>query len=426
MPDTPKNKLNTFIEYIFYIFIFLLPLQTRYILTEGELNNGLWEYGTYSVYAIDLLLLFIFILSFFYKSKIKLIVSHWSLVIGFWLLSFISVYWAVNQELGFYYWLRITGILIFLFIIAKLNLSFKKISWSLVLAGLLQSLLAIAQFFSQKVIASKWLGIAAQTPSTLGVQVIEGPAERWLRAYGSLPHPNILGGFLVICLLLCLYLILKNKTRSQQIILFICLSFISIGLFFTFSRAAAIGLIISLLFLFLFIYLFQKKYLKQFFKLLIVPLLILITLTSIYPSLVFNRFNQVNRLEKKSFVERAVQHQQSLELISKNWPTGVGPGNYTQAVHDEINNKLKSFEYQPVHNIYLLILTEYGAFGLIIILLLIINSFKNIKPKNFDSLFLGTILIAIMSIGFFDHYFFTLNFGLLLFWLPLGLLKRSV
>src|SRR3990167_8743999 len=44
-------------EYLLYILIFLLPLQTRWLAKSGELNGGYWEYGTISLYGTDILIL---------------------------------------------------------------------------------------------------------------------------------------------------------------------------------------------------------------------------------------------------------------------------------------------------------------------------------------------------------------------------------
>ena len=54
--------LNKIIEWGVYLFIFLLPWQTRLILKEGDLN-GYWEYGTASVYGTEILLYFLFLLA---------------------------------------------------------------------------------------------------------------------------------------------------------------------------------------------------------------------------------------------------------------------------------------------------------------------------------------------------------------------------
>ena len=50
------------IEYGFYLFLFLLPWQTRLIWREARLNGFTWEYGRLSLYATQLLLLALLLL----------------------------------------------------------------------------------------------------------------------------------------------------------------------------------------------------------------------------------------------------------------------------------------------------------------------------------------------------------------------------
>jgi len=57
-----KITLDKILEYSVYLVVFLLPLQTRWMAKLGELNGGYWEYGTYSLYFIDILILLIFFL----------------------------------------------------------------------------------------------------------------------------------------------------------------------------------------------------------------------------------------------------------------------------------------------------------------------------------------------------------------------------
>ena len=51
-----KKQWEKIINFFLCLVIFFLPWQTRLILREGELNNGFWEYGTYSLYFLDFLI----------------------------------------------------------------------------------------------------------------------------------------------------------------------------------------------------------------------------------------------------------------------------------------------------------------------------------------------------------------------------------
>jgi len=429
-----KNPwFNKIVEYAFYVYLFLLPWQTRYIINYGFLNGPI-EYGTYALYATDILLIIVFLLSWFYKNINPVETCHGKSLRGynaiillsiFAFISFFSVYWADNHELAFYAWMRIVGAIIFIFLLIKLNLSLTKISLSLIAAGFIQALLGIWQFFVQNIPAYSWLGMSSHNPTTLGDQVVETITGRFLRAYGSLPHPNILGGFLMACLLLIIFLALKNPTKIIKIFLAICLPIITAGLFFSFSRSAWIGFFIGWLFILFFIHWQHKILLNKFLKISCFLALTFTVLTLIYPNLIIGRVFLIDRLEKKSISERAEFQQQSLNIIIKNWPIGVGIGNYTREIYNKYDDNLSSYNYQPVHNIYLLLFAEIGIFGLSIFLLFIINSFKNINLTNLSSIAAGILLISFLIIGFFDHYLITQNFGLMLFFLPLGLLHKN-
>lgn len=423
-----KNKMNYFIEYIFYALFFLLPWQTHYVLKENFINGGHWEYGSYLFYAIDAILIILFALSFFYqKNKIEnnKSIPYIALLSLYALISFLSLYWALNQELAWYAWLRLLGIFIFLFLLAKINLNFKYLSWALVSAGFIQAVLGIVQFFTQQVVANKWFGIAYHDPSILGDQVIENSTGRWLRAYGAFPHPNILAGFLVVCLILAIYLYLQETKKTKELLIILIAFVILCGLFFTFSRTAFAGLFIGLLLIFLCIHYFQNKFQHKFLQIILILFCIFTVLVGVNSTIITGRFSLNNRLEQKSISQRVDYIDNSLSIIKQYWPTGVGIGNYTQAVRDLVNSSLENYDYQPVHNIYLLVFAETGVFSLAVIILLIILTFQKIQFYKLESIVLISIVLLFLVIGCFDHYLFTLNAGLLLFWLPIGLLNKE-
>jgi len=101
------------------------------------------------------------------------------------------------------------------------------------------------------------------------------------------------------------------------------------------------------------------------------------------------------------------------------------------AVRNEINPDLASFDYQPVHNLFLLVWAEIGILGSLLFLslpvyLIILNYFierdKNITSSYFSWPLILTILVM-MSV---DHWYWSLHFGILVFWLVLGLMARGI
>lgn len=447
------SKFKKVIEYLFYLFIFLLPWQTRLIYKQGSLNGGYWEYGSFSLYGTEILLgiILILVISLFLlqikRIKIRKRIDWLDGIILVWLVySAVSLFWSIDKAVSGNYLILFIEALAVFYLARGLNLSFNKISISFVSAGVVQSVLAIYQFLTQSVFANKWLGISDQLVGQAGVSVVEG-AGRWLRAYGSLSHPNMLGGFLAICLLFLIGLLfnyfknfynlpwkVSGKFIGQAVLLFGSLVLISYGLLLTFSRSAWLGAIVALIVIWL-ILLWQKKVrlLKFFLKINIVIILVIVFFVANYNSLLSERLSGDSRLQIQSIEERQAGYQESLQIINNKFWFGSGLGNYTTALY-ELDDSRPAWAYQPVHNVDLLVMAELGIIGWLIMTILIVYILYLIYKKlrlggNWES-FAWLILIpaffALLVIGIFDHYLWSLYFGLIFSFLIIGLLIRQV
>ena len=450
-------KIKTLIESGFYFFIILLPWQTRLIWQDASLNGYVWEYGRFSLYGTELLLWLILFCYGFWLIKTRHLVRlnfnqfiqqlkkpaaliYW-LIVLFFIIAGWSVVWSLDRELAYYSWFRLLAAGAMLSLILTFKFSFKKIAASWVAGAAIQGVFASWQFFSQYVFANKWLGLAEHLPTVPGAIILQTDSERWLRAYGSLPHPNILAGFLVIAVLFLLYLAFIAEKASQRVFVLVGLVAIIPALFFSFSRSAWLALIFSLVVLGFWLWR-HKNYFWQssFFKILFLILIMVGVLGgSLYQPLL-TRITGEQDLEAASIELRLAFTKQALELIKADWLWGQGIGNYTLAVWQKIDASWPGYYYQPVHNIYLLISAELGifgalAFGLILILLIWFlittkaegaNRQSRLNEAGDSRLSLEKIIIflclsSILIIGLFDHYFWTLYFGVMIFWLIVGL-----
>lgn len=425
-------SLNKIINYLFYLFVFVLPLQTRWIIKSGYINGGYWEYGTISLYASDIvLLILLMIFSFDYFRSLEIRLENkifkdkiWWFIAGFDLIIFISIFVASDKVLAFYIYLRmIAGIGIFL-LLQKIKINKIKLIFYFLFGLFVQAILGIWQFLNQHLFSTKWLGIAEHYAGSLGgVSVVETlNNERWLRAYGGLDHPNILGGLMCIGILLAIYLfVLKNLNQSYKIILLVFLEVFTSALFFTFSRSAWLGLILGIISLLLFIiYSKDKTRLLKILKMVLASGIMFFILMIFYNNLLDSRFANEMRLEKLSNVERINSISQSILIIKEDKFMGKGIGNYTLGIKKYINNKMEINKYQPVHNVYLLILAEIGIFG-ILYYGLIINEITRKKYKT--ALF--SLLISMLIMQIFDHWWWSLHVGVLLSWFLLGLVYKA-
>ena len=502
--------INKTIEYGLYLLVFALPIQTRWIIKAGEL-----EYGTYSLYGTDILLILL-VLLFVVKTVYSWIAGHppvpngtfgrgarddnnplnpplqggqievfrndkmlWWFIGGLLFISAISVLFAINKPLAIYKlgWLILGAGLFWLIVKASYNRL--KLIYAILGGIFLQAVLGIWQFLSQSSFANKWLGLSLHNAADLGTSVVQaigadGVGERWLRAYGGLDHPNILGGVLTIGIILVINQILfcekcfritnyelriTNKMQNAKfncIILytlyFILLTF-TVALFFSFSRTAWLGLAIGLAIMMLLAVVRRNlKLQKGLAEIILVMGIALFILFSQYQNLVTARLTGEGRLENKSTSERLVSYQESWQMIKNNWLTGVGLGNYTLTLNWQTPNQ-NSVYYQSAYNVFLLVWAEVGIVGLLFFIgvLFVIasdNLFRHsgrragiqfgrenrvsglrvkpamtgcfMAPRN-DSV----ILIALIVIMSLDHWLFSLHFGVLFFWLVLGLIMSG-
>jgi hypothetical protein len=293
----------------------------------------------------------------------------------------------------------------------------RKAMFVIVLSGFIQSLLAIYQFISQTVFASKWLGMAGQTPEIPGVPVVMNNGERLLRVFGSLPQPNILAGFLTIAIIITVILLATGKSRREAAFLYAALTVNTVALYFTASRSALVTLLISLILLLLYKLKTRHKLpTESAVRNATILILILFAILNLsWPGYLSGRLNTADRLNQTSTSERLAGYHDALPVLKSYWLTGTGPGNYALALFRQSEHH-PNYYYQPLHNAIVLPFLEFGIWNLGFWILTIFI-FKKIKSRLFESpttAGLSVVMVSILIISLFDHYFYTQYFGLIL------------
>ncbi len=377
--------INLFRKIYLWLWValaFFLPFQTRYIV-----HLGIRESETMALYGIDLIIALILICSVFLYKK------NWCLAVGWVILLWLFV--ANGMNIHFYWWLRIAETLTLVFLAYEERATLKvSIISGFIVGMMLSSLFGMVQVATQKLPANKWLGMAEQLPWQPGAVVLETTAGRLLRGYGTLPHPNIFGGLAAVALLVFLNSkeILPRFFRSRYstiAIVFILLG----GLWSSFSRSAWLALVGGVAVL-----LYQKKISKQ---LVWGMAIVAIALNGLWYQFSFDRLLVNNRLEQQSLNERAAVFKIAQTIIRNSPWLGVGVGNFTGAAAEILKNNDPRY-IAPVHNMYLLILSEVGLVGLFVFLMVAIWLFRCMSPWAYP------IMVAILIIGFFDHYWWTI------------------
>jgi len=422
-----KDKINKIVKWLVLAYIFLIPWQAVYIFNERLINGAKSQFLTGQIYASELFLAAIILLwlaNNFDLKKISGALKNFRLqrtqnlfIIFLWLFiaySGLSILWSADKSAGYYLWLHLLETAALLLLVLNSNLSRIKIFWAIMLSAVLQGLLAAWQFLSQDIGANKWLGISAHSAGQLGDIVIETADGRWLRAYGSFGHPNILAGFLALGLIsgLLLWLEAKNSQKQLLIILVSCL-IISAGIFFAFSRSAWLALALILPFLaYSGLKCFADREKRRFATLISGIISVFLMLAYLFWPLISTRADLSNRLEAISTGDRFSQITQAWAIIAQNQLWGVGINNYTVELA-QIYPYMAAYGLQPAHNAGLLILAELGLIGLALLIILLILALKSTIYESNNLIYLAP-LGAMLAISIFDHYFWTQYSGLMI------------
>lgn len=398
-----RLQLN-FPKFFFYVLLISLPLGTRFLVYQFTI--GFHEYESIFIYLSDVLM--ILFLTTFLPTTIP-----WSSLRPVAILLFlaaISIFSAFSIGLAIYNFIRLALLVLFTLSTAKiLKTGIVKLeNVFAILAGLavFQSILGILQFIKQSSFGLGILGEPFLDTETGGIAKIVVGGAKILRAYGTFPHPNVLAAFLILGLCALLYFWIRKPSIIHGLGMFTVL----LGLLFAFSRTAwviaAIVLVGTIIY-------------YRNWKLAVLIAAILAVFLSAFNPYIFPRA-QISASEP-SVSYRLEYNKLALDLIKQN-PLGVGIGNQVlYSVKNEIYQKFgmdQVWQWQPVHNIYLLIASEVGILGLLAFLIFL----SRIIIHNSLFIIPTLMLLALLLFGLVDHFLWTLQPGRLMLWLIIGIL----
>jgi O-antigen ligase len=423
--------LRLLTEGLLLLFIFLLPWQTKLIIFAANNNfNEISLYGSHLVLSLALISFFVYQIR--KKREEERVPKIWYFLGIIEVCFFISFFFASDKILATYHFaLLILGLALFYILREGLSPAFyadnifnrRRAIYAFLISTFFHASLGIYQFFTQSTFANKYLGLAKHDPQVLGSAVIETVSGRWLRAYGGLDHPNILGGVLVFSLLLSVFILASKKIINSRIQIYgLLLLFVNyfvslLALFFTFSRASWLAFFVGLVVLAITFFRKEDKWIKgRFLTLLLFSLVFFALVFFPYKDLALTRIKAETRLEVISTTERKEQLMEVKNIIQKNPIFGVGTGNYvTHLETEEIGN---NSYVQPVHNSLLLFLAETGLVSFLALMFFFFFLVRDGRRENF-SLALAVSLLVLML---FEHWFFSLPFGIIFFFFILGII----
>ncbi len=427
--NTADSSLSKLEKLTFYVFLFSIPFQTRLILHKWTLPFNEWTAAF--LYGTDILLVPVFIFwlarSIKNKSRLKLDLTG-RLLIVFFTVSALSILNSKIIGLSFYHLLKLWEFLLLYFYIktsfGRLY-NFNTAALVVLSSGIFQSVIAIGQYLKQANLGLKIFGESPLSVDITNVAVIITDGQKYLRAYGTTPHPNVLAAWLLAGLFAFYCLVSRqNRPAHSKVQPWFWLGYtvLLFAFFLTFSRV-----IISLWGLaFIIGWLARPNFAKQNLgglarrkeKITKQIAAITMTVTMLFTVTFWPQVQSRLQLSlQDEAVSQRLQYNQIATQTIKNGPLlGIGIGQFVADLMAKYKHYPALF-YQPAHNIYLLIASETGLIGLGLFSAFLFSIFWRIRRDPFWLTAYSLLLIA----GLFDHFLWTLQPGSLIFWLVMAL-----
>lgn len=424
------QKLHRF---FLYAFVFFLPWQTVLIFREIFYGDEKWQYGTIGIYFSDIFLLLWICLSIYiyHKEIYAWIAQNITIVIAlllfeFWIIA--SILWSDDRINAAYHAIIVTCVIDMIALLHIIPFSIRKITLIFIISTCGQALLGIYQFLTQSSFFSTVLGTSSHIVTWGGTATITTAGERWLRAYGGMTHPNILGGLLLTAALLTftLYVTVNRHTHKNNFF-FLCTFIVTIsGIFTTFSRTAWVVAILSFFFLAIWHFTTVQNMTKKIITPAITIFFTIVLWTFFFSNIAFPRAIHDTFIEHNSIDDRVLYVIQAKKIIQSNFLTGTGIGNYTNTTHTFFDPAAPIWFFQPVHNIFVLIFAEIGFVGITLFFMLwIIFGMQFLKKRIPTTPLQRTyfvIFCCIIVIGMIDHWPWSSHFGIVFWGLITGIM----
>ena len=402
--------MKKIIQILWKLFLFSFPFSLHWVWYEaasyrfGSFNP--WVTGFLFLPEVFLFFIFIFYWFFYKPQDARFCVSKSATI--FFLLFFLNAglitFFHGDMRLYAFFVMHILfGFFLYRLLRDEVVPFSESLRW-LLFGALFQVCLALGQVLLNHSVGLSFLGEPHVGPQVMNVAKNKTEVEAVIRGYGTFLHPNILAAYLMTIFLVAIPHLKKAAFLLWSFILLL-------GIYLTGSQAAELTLGV-LLVLYLFFRMVksassQKTVIFGF-------LAIFFTLN------VWFFFNADHlKIEDASIQERVAQTDISRSMV-KQYPTGVGISQFTLVTEEISPTKLEPWRYQPVHNVYFLVLSELGIQGLILLLLTIVVMFASTK-KPLQAL----PFLALVTIASFDHLLMTSYVGVLLIGLVVFLLAKK-
>lgn len=391
------------VQTLFSLLIFLIPSNLFKILDDnrGYVNGLQIDYLISKLHASDVMLVALAVFLFFSNKKTRFysglnlkIVALAGMLVA---LQFFSPF----PEVGLLFLARIVVTsYVALNLVQQHQKSILKsqlTKFTLVGTMVFQSVVSLLQFIKQSSVASYWFLGETNLLAFAGIAKGEWGNYEYILPYGTTAHPNVLAGILAVFFLIYLHKFLDLK-KQIDIISGLALGTLCLGVIvITQSYSAGLTLAIGII-----LYFKPINYVHQ-------KALPLIALFTIGTGMLFTQID----FNSLSFSRRGYLNSAAIAAFENNLVWGVGLHQFSGIV-EKYSPVAEVVRFtQPAHNVPLLALAELGIVGIFIVWLL----YQEMLGKMSKFELQPTLFICLIPILALDHYLYTIQSGILLFWL---------
>lgn len=427
-----------FFDVLVFLFFFLLPFGTKKFLFSLEGREITSEMDGAFLFLNDIWLsIFLLIFLLFLRKRALTLPSFWKRWIIFALtiflgVSFLSAVFSPHTALSIYSFVRLFLGMLLGFCVCKIVQYSKlfSVAWGIFVSSVVQSIIGASQFITGKSVGLKYFGEVVVDEATRQVARTSIDGALFLRAYGTMQHANILAAFLVIGFLAGVFLLFYSfRSGEKKIFRLATLSgglfVVTLGIAVTFSRSGWITFALSTL-LFLSLLIFSPESRKIGVRVFITCVIIFSAVMMVFGWAIVPR---ASFEDGEPSVDLRVDYLHiGRAIVLENPLIGVGIGNQVEYAREKglygAFGVERTRDHQPIHNIFLLALSEIGLIGGIPLGLFFVYLFTLSLKSRKDArvVWLSSSLVGFFTLGMFDHFFWTTQSGIAMFWVVAFLL----
>lgn len=393
------TKINKLENYLLSLLLFLFPTQLaiHFWPKEAFVFGIRVDYLSPAIYLTDVLIVLLLSMWVYLRKAefIKTLKKYRKVFYVFFAVAILNIPFSTFPELSLFRWLKyLEFILLGFYLKGKNNYSIKPLYYS----AILFSLIGILQFATGGTLGGLlyFFGERSFTANTPGIALFEIFGRQFLRAYSTFSHPNSMAGYMGL-LSISLLSGASLKRLNYKLLGF---GIIFLAILLTFSISAFIAIAVAT---FLFVFL-KKHQTKNNVGMYILGLALAF---SVVQTGVDRQTSSSKYLSYERVAQRLELANVAGQATVQNPIAGSGLNTFIPNLPKFQINGNSIWLLQPVHNIFLLVLSEIGIVGLFIFVVLIYSALK--KSRNEKRYYLLVPLVFVILTGTTDHYWLTIQ-----------------